>query len=102
MRDDEIRLRLADDLDQTVVLFGIGTADGEVINIAGHDLESADSAGILRLLCADLAQLVGHNDQMTHVAVGNVADGDIVAALFTAQQRAAAVELHIVRMTDDG
>ena len=99
--DDEVRLCIPDDLHQPVDLVFIRSVDQQIAHIAGNGGETAEITGCFCLCNTGNPQLLRHNYHMTHIAVGNVAYGNIVASFFAPQQRTAAADLHIVRMADD-
>ena len=101
VRDDDVRLRVLDDLDDLAAALRVVRVDVEVTEDAVKHLDARERACGARLGGAHGHQLLGRNHHMPERARAEVRHDHRVAALHAFRQRSRARDFNIIRMTSD-
>ena len=99
LSNDKVGLCFANNFNQLVVLCLVGRVNEKVAYVAGYNLKSYRFSRFLCFADTDSAKLVSLDNNVTHIAVGNVTNGNVVTSLLAAKKSSSATDLHIIGMT---
>ncbi len=99
LSDDEIGICGTNYLNKLIVLSFVGRVNEKIAYVAGNNLKAYRFARLLSLADTDTAELVGFDNDVTHIAVGNVTNGNVVSSFLAAKKGSSAADLHIIGMT---
>ena len=100
--DDEVRLRVLDELDHLVAALGVVGIDVKIVEHSADDLYTCKLAGLASLIRAHGDKLLRRNHHMTQRPVAKMCDHNLISALDAFGKRTGASDFNIIGMATNG